>query len=102
MPFSVKPFLDLNLKVSFLHLYSPFFFNETEIEEFERKRIAVIKIGYQLLPRCFHDFFRDRNQTEARRIDSKQTRMDIKSKIAEYLEIPKLTDRPYVIMQMEC
>ena len=76
--------------------------NETEIEEFERKGIAVIKIGYQLLPRCFYGFFKDKNQTEARRIDSKQTRMDIKSKIAEYLEIPKLTDRLYVIMQMEC
>ena len=55
-------------------------------EEFEKREISVLRIGYQLLPKDFYMFFSKKSQTELRKIDSKETRNDIKLKIKEILK----------------
>ena len=48
--------------------------------------ISLVKIGYQLLPKYFYDFYAAKEEIRSRRIDSRETRQDIKSKIIEYLK----------------
>jgi len=47
--------------------------------------ISVFKIGYQLLPRLFYDYFAEIDRVIDRRIDCRETKQDIKSKIADLL-----------------
>jgi len=52
-----------------------------KVERFERNGIITIEIGYQILPRYFYNFFKQKGQIVKRKIDSKHTRDDIKNKI---------------------
>jgi len=47
--------------------------------------IDVLRIGYQLLPKAFYNFYLSKKQTELRKPDSRETKRDIKNKIVEYL-----------------
>lgn len=57
-----------------------------EVEKFADIDIIVFKIGYQLLPKYFYNFFREKNQVQQRRYDSKETREDLKMKIQTLME----------------
>jgi len=57
-----------------------------EIQKFADTDIIVFKIGYQLLPRYFYNFFREKNQIQQRRYDSKETKEDLKMKIQTLME----------------
>ncbi|MHA1686124.1 MAG: hypothetical protein ACTSYD_06895 [Candidatus Heimdallarchaeaceae archaeon] len=52
-----------------------------EVEKFTDTNIIIFEIGYQLLPKYFYNFFREKNQIQQRRYDSKETREDLKMKI---------------------
>ncbi|MHA1828265.1 MAG: hypothetical protein ACTSX6_06415 [Candidatus Heimdallarchaeaceae archaeon] len=56
-----------------------------DLEDFTRNRISLIKIGYQLLPKEFFKFFFEKRQIDFRKIDSSETKEDIKKKLANYL-----------------
>lgn len=62
------------------------FSNENKLEDFPDYGISFIKIDYQLLPKYFYNFYASKNQTESRKIDSRETKKDIKSKIIQYLQ----------------
>jgi len=62
------------------------FKNESFLEDLRSYRISLLKIGYQILPRHFYEFYLKRNQVESRRVDSREIKEDLKSKIAEYLQ----------------
>jgi hypothetical protein len=62
------------------------FKNEYTLRDLQNHGISLIKIGYQLLPKDFYNFYAKKNQTESRKIDSKETKENIKSKIIEYLQ----------------
>jgi len=47
--------------------------------------IDILEIGYQILPRTFYDFYLARNQIIRRKIDCDSTRIEIKSKILDYI-----------------
>lgn len=59
---------------------------EDLIDDLGDSNIESVKIGYQVLPRAYYDFYAMKNQIEHRRSDSKETRQIIKSKIVEYLK----------------
>jgi len=61
------------------------------IEYFTKKKICLLEIGYQLLPRSFYNFYKDKNQIEHREIDSKKTKRNIKSKIAQFFRSKVIT-----------
>jgi hypothetical protein len=48
--------------------------------------ISALKIGYQLQPKYFYDFFEAKGQVTLREVDSRKTRQDIKAKIADFLQ----------------
>ena len=52
-----------------------------DLEDFTRNRISLIKIGYQLLPKEFFKFFFEKRQIDFRKIDSSETKEDIKKKL---------------------
>jgi hypothetical protein len=62
---------------------------EALLARLERMRpkynIVAIKLGYQLLPKHFFNFFRTRNQAELRKIDSRETTKDIMEKVSRVL-----------------
>lgn len=60
--------------------------NESALNRFDIYDISLLKIGYQLLPKSFYDFFVRKNQVEYRRIDSRETRKHITSRLMEYLQ----------------
>lgn len=59
--------------------------NEDILDYFAVSGISLLKIGFQLLPKSFYDFFVRKNQIEFREIDSRNSRKFIKSKLIEYL-----------------
>lgn len=65
-------------------IHTPFE-NEHLLEDLEQHGIATLNIGFQLQPKHFYDHFRRRNAVEARKIDSRETRAQIKLLIANYL-----------------
>jgi len=76
-------------------IYTPFS-NENEIEDVQTHGISLMKIDYQLLPKDFYDFYASKNQVESRKIDSRETRDDIKSKIEDFLS-SKVIDNEHLI-----
>lgn len=60
--------------------------NESILNDLSKYEISLVKIGYQLQPKHFYDFFASKNQIELRKIDSRETGQDIKSKILQYLQ----------------
>jgi hypothetical protein len=65
-------------------IHTPFE-NEHLLEDLEQHGVATLNIGFQLQPKHFYDHFRRRNAVEARMIDSRETRAQIKLLIANYL-----------------
>lgn len=62
------------------------FENEYTLEDLQNHGIVLVRIGYQLLPKEFYKFYAKKNQTESRKIDSRETKEDIRSKITRYLQ----------------
>jgi len=60
--------------------------DEESLSKFRENGIDTIQIGYQLLPKCYHNFFDSKDQIERRKTDSKETRLDLKKKITAYLK----------------
>jgi len=59
---------------------------DKNLEDFNNNGISLLRIGYQLLPKKFYEFFLKIDQIESRRIDSKKTKEDIRSKVLDYLQ----------------
>ena len=59
--------------------------NEEMLNDLASHNIDALKIGYQLLPKAFYNFYLSKKQIELRKPDSRETKRDIKNKIAEYL-----------------
>jgi len=59
--------------------------NESILEDLTSYEIATLKIGYQIQPKYFYEFYSERDQVNLRRVDSRETKQDIKSKLVEYL-----------------
>jgi len=66
------------------------FENEDTLENFSEYGISLLKIGYQLLPKYFYDFFRAKDEIISRKIDSKETKEDIGRKIVSFLVNSKI------------
>lgn len=64
--------------------------NEVILKDLSEYSISSLKIGYQILPKDFYDFYSKKKQVESRRIDSKETKADIKARIEEYLQPRKI------------
>jgi hypothetical protein len=62
------------------------FSNENLLEDLSLNGFSLLKIGYQLLPKSYYDFFAGKNEVENRERDSQVTRQDIKSKIIHHLQ----------------
>jgi hypothetical protein len=62
------------------------FENEKILDDFDDYGFSLLKIGFQLLPKSFYNFFVRKNQVENRKRDSRVSKQDIKSKIIEYLQ----------------
>jgi hypothetical protein len=59
--------------------------DKDNLEDFANNGISLIKIGYQVLPKTFYQFFSEIDRTEFRKADSKETYISIKQKIIDYL-----------------
>jgi hypothetical protein len=59
--------------------------NEDMLDDFAGRGISTIKIGYQLLPGDYYDFFARKNRVICRKMVSEETREDVKSKITRFL-----------------
>jgi hypothetical protein len=68
--------------------------NETILDDLGLYGISLLKIGYQLQPKWFYDYFAERNKIVLRRADSEETRKDIKSKITNFLSSIGILDFP--------
>jgi len=60
--------------------------DERSISIFAEEGIDVLRIGYQILPRHYYNFFLQKNQVENRRIDSAETKQEIRELLLNYLE----------------
>lgn len=60
--------------------------NEDILIDLPLHAIFRLKIGYQLQPKHFYDFFEAKGQVELREVDSRKTWEDIKSKIVAFLQ----------------
>jgi hypothetical protein len=59
--------------------------NENIINDLGLYEISSLKIGYQLQPKHFYDYFAARNKTKLREVDSRETRQDLETKIVTFL-----------------
>jgi hypothetical protein len=66
--------------------------NEHILEDLRLHEISTIRIGYQILPEYFYDFYAQKNQTKSRRIDSRKTTEEIRSLLHSYLRSIKPKD----------
>jgi len=63
-------------------LFLPFMMMTKEIEHYLiSHHINIVPIGFQILPKSFHDFFRKKNEIHARKRDSKYALSFLKNKI---------------------
>ncbi|MEM4733092.1 MAG: hypothetical protein QXD70_01010, partial [Candidatus Bathyarchaeia archaeon] len=62
---------------------------EDYVEKFRSKGIITLEIGYQLLPKVFYNFFKEKGQVTKRKIDSSQTSQDIENKLSELITLVK-------------
>jgi hypothetical protein len=62
------------------------FKNEDILADLSNQGIHTLKIGYQLLPRFFYEYFASKNQVEHRKIDSRETKQELRMLISKYLE----------------
>jgi hypothetical protein len=58
---------------------------ESILDDLRLHDVSLIKIGYQILPKYFYDFYAEKNQIESRKADSKDAKIHIRSKIVELL-----------------
>jgi hypothetical protein len=62
------------------------FKNEDILVDLCNQGIHTLKIDFQLLPRSFYEYFASKNQVEHRRIDSRETKLELRLVISKYLE----------------
>ena len=72
--------------------------NEVTLADLPSYGIDLIKLDNQILPRYFYDFYAHKNQIVSRRIDSRETRQDIMSKLLEYLQSINLLPQATVVV----
>jgi hypothetical protein len=59
--------------------------NENILDDFGLYGISLCKIGFQIQPKWFYDYFAERKKIILRRADSEETRQDIKAQITALL-----------------
>jgi hypothetical protein len=59
--------------------------NPKQLNSFSSSRILIIKLGCQILPKFFYNFYALKNQVVSRRVDSKATTAHIRSTLQPYL-----------------
>lgn len=60
--------------------------NKEMLNDFSKHEVTCLEIGYQVLPKSFHNFYHKKHQVKWRKKDSAETKALIKSKILEYLQ----------------
>jgi len=75
--------------------------NESILEDLSSYEVSLLKIGYQILPWYFYEFFLEKDQIKSRRVDSTETKEDIKSKIIEHLQSSSIEIRALTFMSRE-
>jgi hypothetical protein len=60
--------------------------DENQLNDLWQYGILKLKIGNQVLPRYFYNFYSAKKQTESRKIDSKETTDSIKEKLTAYTQ----------------
>ncbi len=59
--------------------------DENSLLAFKESGIDTLGIGYQILPKYYYNFYASKGQVIGRKIDSKETRLDLKNKLIAYL-----------------
>jgi len=59
---------------------------EEKVKIFQEKGIKTLEIGFQTLPKHFYNHFAIKGQTFGRKIDNKNTKIDIKIKIINFFK----------------
>jgi hypothetical protein len=59
--------------------------NEDLLRDFGLQGISLLKIGYQVLTEHYYERLARKDLVKARRVDSEETRQDIKSKLLDFL-----------------
>lgn len=62
------------------------FKNEDILADLCNQGIHTLKIDFQLLPKFFYEYFASKNQVEHRKIDSRETKQELRLIISKYLE----------------
>jgi hypothetical protein len=65
---------------------------EPLLDDLSLHDISILRIGYQILPRYFYDFFVELKKIDSRRIDSRETRSELKSILVNLLKSVRLKD----------
>lgn len=60
--------------------------NEHLIADLPQQDIHIIRLGFQVLPKFFYDFFQAKDQINARRKDSKTTSNEIRTVLTRFLQ----------------
>ena len=60
--------------------------NEGVLDDLGSNEISLLKIGYQVLPETYYQFYAKKGQVCRREIDSEETRQDIRSKMVNFLQ----------------
>jgi hypothetical protein len=66
--------------------------DETVIQDLPAHGISIVKIGCQILPKHFYKFYRNKNQTTCRQIDSIATNAIIEAKLRNFIDTLNLDD----------
>ena len=66
--------------------------DEGILKDLGHQEILTLKIGYQLQPKHFYDFFAAKGQVVLREVDSRATWQDITSKIVAFLQSVGIDD----------
>jgi hypothetical protein len=72
--------------------------DDNSLKDFRRNGISLIEIGYQLLPKKFFDFFSMTIRIKSRRVDSKETKGDMESKIEDFLSSSEIIDNDNLVI----
>ena len=66
--------------------------DETVLNDLWLNGITTIRIGSQILPKIFYDFYAHKNQVVGRQVDSKTTNSLIESRLSNFIERLRLED----------
>ena len=61
--------------------------------------ISTLRIGYQILPKYFYDHYAEQDKIESRRIDSRETRNEMKAELARFFKSVRLEDSSFELIK---